>query len=382
LKGLHYLTLRLSYGYSGNISPSSTAYTLLNYQPATTNSPANLPFALVLSPPNPGLRWEKVHTTNVGVDIKWGKANNASVEYYIKKSRDVLASETLDATTGFNSFTTNSANIKGNGLELQLQTILLERGSITWQSNFLLNYVTYKLTRVLSNPNTKGFTSSGEAIVPLVGYNPYSIVSYNWAGLDGQTGNPMGYVNGTKSMDYNAIVTNTPLSDQVIHGSALPPVFGNWLHEVSYKNLSLSFNIIYRLGHYFRNNTISYGTLFSSLDGHVDYRRRWQRPGDEAFTQVPSAIYPNPSAARDAFYTKSELTVSKAGFVRLNDIRLSYTMKINKGVFKLINNWQLFAYATNLNTLLWKAEKNIKDPEYPTGARPMIAYTAGLRASL
>lgn len=381
-KLLHYLTLRLSHGYSGNISPSSTAYTLLNYQPATTNSPANLPFALVLSPPNPGLRWEKVHTTNIGLDVKWGKNNSASIEYYIKRSRDVLASETLEATTGFNSFTTNSANIKGKGLELQLQTVLLNKGSITWNSNFLLNYVTYKLTGILSNPNTKGFTSSGDVITPLVGYDPYSIVSYAWAGLDGQTGNPIGYVNGEKSMDYNAIVNNTPLTDQVIHGSALPPVFGNWLHDLSYKNLSLSFNIIYRLGHYFRNNTINYGSLFSSLDGHVDYRRRWQQPGDEAFTQVPSMIYPNPSTARDVFYTRSEITVSKAGFVRLNDIRLSYTLKINTGAFKLLHNWQFFAYATNLNILLWKAEKNIKDPEFPTGARPMMTYTAGLRASL
>ncbi len=42
--------------------------------------------------------------------------------------------------------------------------------------------------------------------------------------------------------------------------------------------------------------------------GHPDYEKRWQHPGDEKLTQVPTMIYPaDPS--RDAVYSLTNILV-------------------------------------------------------------------------
>lgn len=375
------LLARFSYGFSGNVDQSQTAYTLISYNSSASNSPIFLPYAQVLSPPNPDLRWEKVSTLNIGVDFQYRDWLSGSMEYYRKRSVDVLAGQQVDASTGFNSLIANTAHITGSGAEIQFVAKWLRGKCFKWQSDILFNYAAYKVTRYLLNKNTDGYTSSGAVINPIAGYNPYLLVSYRWAGLDPSTGNPMGYVNGQLSTDYATITNKTALAEQVIHGPALPPVFGNLLNTVSYKQVSFSFNILYRLGHYFRRPTISYSSLFAAGDGHIDYLRRWQQPGDELYTQVPSMLYPNPSVARDVFYTNSEVTVSKAGYIRLHDCRVSYDALLGKHP-SANQRCSFFLYTSNLNLLLWKANKEGPDSEFPAGGKPPASFSFGINLYL
>lgn len=380
-KSVTQMRARLSYGFSGNVDQSRTAFTLIRFNSSASNSPVFFPYAQVISPPNPDLRWERVRTLNAAVDFRYKDWLSGSVEYYRKRSTDVLAGRLLDPTTGFNSVAANTAHITGAGAELQLTAKWLRKGGINWQTDFLFNYASYKVTRYLLDLNTNGYTSSGVSINPIEGYNPYLIVSYRWGGLDPANGNPLGYADGRLSTDYTTIKSQTPFSGQVIHGPALPPFFGNLLNSISYKRTTLSFNIIYQLGHYLRKPAISYSSLFASGDGIIDYLERWRQPGDEIYTNVPSMIYPNPSMERDAFYANSEVNVIRAGFVRLYDCRVSHMLSLDKPKARPFQA-NLFVYASNLNMLLWRANDEGIDPLFPGTRKPPVTVSFGVNMQL
>src|SRR3546814_5390651 len=99
--------------------------------------------------------------------------------------------ENLDVTTVVNSIFKNSANMEGHGWDIQLNTTNIRNGNFRWESNFVFNYSTYKVTKYLLDQNTAGYFSDGGSIYPIEGYHPYLVVSYPWAGLDPETGDPM-----------------------------------------------------------------------------------------------------------------------------------------------------------------------------------------------
>jgi hypothetical protein len=71
-KYLDRLSLRASYGYSGNVNRSLSAYTTAIYNQGTgnsNNSGTKLPYATISNPPNPELRWERIKIANLGVDF-------------------------------------------------------------------------------------------------------------------------------------------------------------------------------------------------------------------------------------------------------------------------------------------------------------------------
>ena len=71
-----------------------------------------------MNPPNPHLRWEKVRTINYALDF--GLFNNrlsGSIDFFHKKSTDLISQIPFDPTVGVESFTVNAASLKGKGFE-------------------------------------------------------------------------------------------------------------------------------------------------------------------------------------------------------------------------------------------------------------------------
>lgn len=91
--------LRASYGVNGNASGIG-AYTLQgSYNTAVYNG--NTGF-LIGTLPNPGLRWEKSKTAEVGMDLSFFENRlNANFTYYNRLTSDKYADFSLPSTTGF-----------------------------------------------------------------------------------------------------------------------------------------------------------------------------------------------------------------------------------------------------------------------------------------
>jgi hypothetical protein len=211
------------------------------------------------------------------------------------------------------------------------------------------------------------------SINTVVGQPVFGVYSYKWGGLTHDTGDPQGYLNGQLSTNWSSIIANTPISGLVFNGPARPTYFGYLRNTFAYRQVSLSFNIIYKLDYYFRKSSISdASTIGSGFNGNIDYLKRWQKPGDEAFTNVPSFQYPPYNFDRENFYGNSSILVDNADNIRLQDIRLSYdfdNLKRKNGPF---THLQVYAYLNNVG-ILWKANHDGLDPDlYYNGSNAVI----------
>ncbi|SEL70283.1 SusC/RagA family TonB-linked outer membrane protein [Parapedobacter koreensis] len=369
-----YLKLRATYGFSGNVDNGLSAYSTVTYFNGNLN---NGRYAALRSYPNPDLRWEKSRIINLGVDFALKNSMvSGSLEYYVKRGTDLIGDAPIDPTVGIYSglIRRNIAEMSGEGIDIELNGKWIDR-YIRWETGLIFNYNTNRLTKYYTDATSGSrYLGSGIGIVPIEGKPLYNLMSYRWRGLDGASGDPLGVVDGVVSTDYSAITRNTPLEGLVYHGPSLSPVFGNLLNTFSWKQLSASVNIGYRFGHYFRRPSISYGALFNNWEGHADFADRWQRPGDEQHTDVPSMVYPL-NNNRDQFYRYAETLVDRASSIRLQDVRISYDISdVRQRHFSSI---RLFLYAKNLGTL-WKATDAAIDPDYGLGIPMGKSFSLGL----
>lgn len=363
VKSIPYLKLRLTYGYNGNVYNGS-AYLIGGYFTNPYTQATNIDIS---NPANPELRWERVRNINLGFDFSvLNNAITGSIELYKKMGLDLIEPTPLAPQTGFVTFMANTAATKTNGIDITLTSHNLE-GKFTWNSTLLFSLVKDKLT-TYEVPQTSG--SIRTDIIGVIGRPLKSIYSYKWAGLDPKNGDPLGYVNGQVSKDYTAIINNYSPDSLFFNGSAIPTKFGSLRNDFSYAGFSLSVNILYELGYFFRKSTISpnYSDIILKTP-NVDFTDRWQSPGDEKRTNVPSVVYPsNPN--RSTFYQYSNVQVDRADNIRLQDIRLSYDIGsiIRK---KALSAFQVFVYANNIG-IIWRANKDNIDPDYYAGGASHI----------
>lgn len=380
IPSINKLSLRATYGYSGNIPVNATALTQIDYY-GQSISPINQNYATIAKGPNPTLRWETVKTINFGLDFDLFKNSRikGSVEYYTKESTDLFNSTKLDPIVGMTIQHKNSASMKGHGADVNLNIDILQN-SFKWGSQLLFSYSDYKVTKNLDPPSVIGIASSGTSLFPLENYHPYLLVSYRWAGLNPLNGNPRGYLNNEISEDYAEMQYNS-IEDQVIHGPAISPYFGALRNNFGWRTWNLTVGINYKFGHYFRKPSLNYTSLFQYRDsnGNQEYDYRWRKQGDESFTDVPSQIFPTDSR-RDNFYSYSEVNVQKADYIRLNEIRLQYQWIPQQT--KSIKNLVCYAYIDNLNLLIWNANKWGIDPENIQSFKRPITYSLGLQLNL
>ncbi|TMI63728.1 MAG: SusC/RagA family TonB-linked outer membrane protein [Bacteroidetes bacterium] len=371
--------LRITYGYSGNIDNTRSAFPTIEYA-SSPDAVTNLPYAVIANPANPSIRWEKVGILNFGIDF--GFKNNrvsGSLEYYRKDAKDLFSSVPADLTTGFLSLIVNAANIKGRGVDLQVNSINI-KGSVEWSSSFLFSYSANTVARYFTNLSTaRSYVGFGNTINPLEGKYVYALFSYRWAGLD-TIGDPQGIVGGQVSKNYTAI-RNDSIGALKYHGSTSPLCFGSIRNTFVWKGMSISANVSFKTNYYYRRNSINYSSLVNGWTTHGDYALRWQSKGDEAFTSVPSFVYPVVSA-RDEVYTYSEVTVERADHIRLQDIRIGYTWVAGEKRSQIFKSIEAYCYIYN-PCIIWRANKHNIDPDYYKDDLPASSsFTFGVRLAL
>lgn len=384
LEWLPMLSLRSTFGYSGNVDRTVTAYTTAR---TSYNSFNRLPSAVLQNPPNKNLRWEKNRMWNLGVDF--ATKNNrvkGAIEYYNRKGSDLIGNGPIDPTTGFSSYRGNVANMTGDGLDIEINS-LNASGKLVWNTAAMFSIAKNKVTEYQRPTSLSSFLNDNSVYriptlySPVVGRPLFGIYSYPWAGLDPQTGQARGYLDGIATTDYSKITQQLALDPEtnlVYNGNALSPYFGALKNTFNYQSIELSFNITYRFGYYFKRNSIMYSSLYSSYTTHGDFYERWQKPGDELQTNVPSMIYPG-NYLGDAYYRDSEVLVEKGDHIRLQDLVISYAF--NKDVlqkFKL-KSLRLTFIANNLG-IIWKSNNVGLDPDFPMAKLPKN-FTIGINAS-
>lgn len=386
LEWLPFLKLRGTFGYTGNINKFGTGVTTI-YVGGTTPFTGD-PSASIGSVGNPLLRWERFQHVNVALDFGLrDQCLTGSIEFYYKKGMDLFGDSPLAPSSGVANFYGNTSNTKGNGIDIALNSRNIVRRDFMWTSNFTLGYVVDKVTGYADTTiaqiyiNSTGVGGYPSVMYPVVGRPLFSLFAYPWAGLSHDTGDPQGYLNGAVSTDWAGIIAGTYIKDLNYMGTARPTVVGSLRNTFTYRQLSLSLNIMYKLNYYFRAPGMA-SSGAAGWAGHQDFYHRWQKPGDEQNTHVPSLQYPPYNGQRDAFYLNSEVLIHKGDHIRLQDINLSYDLGTHLSRASTLRSLQLYAYVNNIG-VLWKANKIGLDPDIYAGGLPYPrTYAIGIKASL
>jgi TonB-linked SusC/RagA family outer membrane protein len=91
---------------------------------------------------NPNLKWEKTQSLNLGLDYSFKKGLiEGSIEVYQSSTLDLLVDRKLPDVVGFSSVTSNLGQIENKGIEVVLNSRIINKENFKWRSgiNFSLN---------------------------------------------------------------------------------------------------------------------------------------------------------------------------------------------------------------------------------------------------
>ena len=353
LKFADIFKLRGSVGTSGNFNignyPSLGLYSL---SASYNNLPAEIPSQL----PNPNFTWEKNLNWGVGLETEMFESRlRATVEYYYKKTFDLIFNQPVSQTTGFSTTLKNIGDMENKGVELSLayDIIRTKNRDFRWTVSASYSNNANKITKLFGG---KEVTAAG-------GYSQYKegfpIDAYflsRWAGTNPDNGSQQWY-----DKDGKIVQTYSPANAVILDGKSPDPTyFGSFGTSLSYKGFEAGASFYYSGGNYIYN--LQYRTLFSDgANGRsaqtADELNYWKQAGDVN-------VSPKPKLSGGQTNWDSDRFLQKGDFVRLRNVTLSYTLpKTWIRNFK-IQNVRFYVQGQNLAT--WTNYKG--DPEVGIGS--------------
>ena len=333
-KWIDNLALRLSYGLQGNIDKNTSPYLIGTFS-RTAVLPGHIETNITAeTAPNPNLRWEKTSNINLGLDLSLlDNAVNLTLDYYYRKSTDLIGTRMLPLETGFSSTIINWASMKNEGLEVALSTRPLRTKHFTWHASVNLGFNT---NRVLRETVAQNATYPGRE-----GYPVGAIFAYRTAGLDAD-GYPLFLtadgqkVTAQQLLKLNAHGASTLTAEQQraqyqYMGTADPKVSGGLTQTFDYRDWQLGLNFIFNLGMKVRvQPTYSPANYDRGLNTNRDILRRWTSAHSTG--TFPALMTAGARAAEYIRYSEFNLYsmldtwVRNNSYGRLQSLRLGYKL--------------------------------------------------------
>ncbi|WP_164735311.1 SusC/RagA family TonB-linked outer membrane protein [Pseudoflavitalea rhizosphaerae] len=388
---LNRLALRATLGITGNSPAAGTAASRDIMAPQSSGFLPNNVGLIIATAANPKLTWESTNTLNLGADFSiLGSRINGSVDVYRKTTNDLLGNMTVNPFTGYEAIIGNFGDMENKGIEIALNTVNIEGRHFSWNSTLVLGYNKNTITK-MNNPEA---INTGDRLVGaqyVTGYPAFALFAYRSAGLDNM-GDPQIMLN-------DKTITKVPNvakpEDIAFMGTTQPVWNGGFSNTFRYDQFTLTANTIFNLGHVMRRDVprsyagriIGHGNILGKSSGsgfysqlHPDFLNRWKKPGDEAFTNIPSydADFSGSSSRRDiAYYHSSDVNVVSASYIKLRDITLAY--RLPSHIAGKLRTESISFHVQVSNIMLWKANKFGIDPEFhdaALGSRvPSTPYT-------
>lgn len=348
--------LRFSYGLQGNIDKSTSPFIIGQYT-STTFFPGATPERgiAVNTPPNDKLRWEKTINYNAGADFSFfNGVVRATVDWYSRTGKDLIASRALPLETGFQALSVNWGELTNKGVEIGIGTRNISTPSFSWTTDFNIAFNRNKVVREQISAN---------AITPSrQGYPVNAVFGYRYAGIneqgsilvndkEGKTETFNEFLNlfdefaGIPGLEGLFISTlNTTEQRQALYqylGSADPLYAGGLTNTFRYKAFELGIGLAFNMGQKVLIAPPYSITAFNrGLNTNTDILNRWTP--ENTSSNLPGLIYNDGDSytgEQKALYSWLESTpgdynsldrwLRNAGYVRVRSIRLAYGLPNN-----------------------------------------------------
>ena len=164
------LKLRLGYGITGQQNINSGDYPYLAvyetnkdgaYYPILGEGTTYRPNAY-----NPDLKWEKTTTYNVGLDFGFlNNRINGAVDYYYRKTTDLLNSVFVSAGTNFkNKVLSNVGSLENSGIEFSINSKPVVTTDWTWDLGCNITYNKNEITKLTTGDSENYYVAAGDNI--------------------------------------------------------------------------------------------------------------------------------------------------------------------------------------------------------------------------
>jgi TonB-dependent starch-binding outer membrane protein SusC len=346
-KTLNFLKLKASYGITGNAE-------IGNYLSHTLMSISKYPNLAGYTPTqlgNDSLKWEKTAQFDGGIEFGFfDNRLSGEVDYYSKKTSNLLLSASLPYTSGFASVYRNIGDMTNKGVEILLNSRNVDTKDFVWTTSLNLAYNKNKVTNI----NGQVVTSSGGEQRAIEGQPIGTFYMQQFAGVDPTNGNALYYdADGKKTDDYSQAALR-------VVGKGIPDWTGGLTNTFSFKGFDLSFlftfvsgNSIYNRGGLYQFSGFGYG--FDNQDAGI--LKRWQKPGD--ITNIPRVSF-----AYSNIGQQSSQWLYDGSYIRLKSLTLGYSLPKSATSAIHINGARFYVSGYNL----WTKTKYYSDPEVNTGS--------------
>lgn len=354
------LKLRASYGSvgarPGSLYPQYALYSI-------TDGYNGEPGAMMSQIGNKDLTWEKTYTTGIGIDATLFDRINLTLDYYQKRTTDLLYNVPVSGVTGWSYNYKNIGEVNNKGFEATLGIDVIRTKDFNWNlsANIATNQNRVKKLygdkpEIIVNNAQSGLLGPADKILK-PGYDIDSWYTTEWAGVDPANGDPLWYMTDE---DGNRITTNNyakASKNPVISGSSNPDFYGGFSTSITWKDFDLSAVFGYSVGGKIYNYM---RTEFDSDGAYTDRNQmklkegwsRWEKEGDIA--THPKAVYGNKSNSNST----SSRYLETGSYLRLRNLTLGYNIPVKKYIS------QMRVYISGENLFVLSGFSGI-DPEVP-----------------
>ncbi|OMP78126.1 SusC/RagA family TonB-linked outer membrane protein [[Flexibacter] sp. ATCC 35208] len=368
LSWIDYLSLRASYGLTASMGPATNSNIV--YQTINTNRPHLNEVESVIKLAhlqNKELTWEKLYTTNVGVDVSFiDRRLSLALDAYSRKSFDLISVIKTSGIGGETMKAANYADMTSKGIEASISGEIVRQKDFGWRTTFNFTYSPNKITNAKNQPIIFDLVSAEGGNVQ--GHPVRSLFSIQYKGLDPKTGVPS-FVDESGGTSTDVYLQSDSTAYLKYEGPVDPPTYGGWSNSFRYKNLSLNIFFSYQWGNKIRLYP-AFKTSYTDFDAMPnEFYERWLMPQDESKTTVPSIV--------DAFektlisgsypynnYNYSTERVASGDFIRLKSISLTYSLPADMIKRTGLKSLVLTGAATNLWLLYSDKKLRGQDPEF------------------
>jgi len=355
---LSFLKIRTSYGLTGNAGIGNFRHLGLFGVTPYNGEPGLAPSQIA----NKNLGWETTKQVDFGVDFGLFKNRiSGEIDYYVKKTSDLLLDVPVPGTSGFSIQTQNVGSVENKGFEFILNASVLP-GDFKWDVS--LNYSINKNTvtdiggKDIIDAESSRFMNVVKVGQPLgvfygaeyAGVAADFISEGNPDGSDIYGGDAIWYVNEQDAdgniINPGAITNDFGTANFVTLGHPTPDMMYAITNTFEYKGISLDFtfqgvsgNQIHLAGDtYMAANAAWYDNQTT------DQMNSWKKAGD--ITNVPQARlgYSNGDQARSSRF------LSNGAYIKLRSLTLAYTLPqelVKKAKF---SNIRIYLQGQNLLT--------------------------------
>ncbi|WP_298650985.1 TonB-dependent receptor [uncultured Proteiniphilum sp.] len=367
------LKLKLSWGKNGNqgLSPYGTLSTIRNgaeggarYQ---FGNSSNILYGMVPGAlGNADLGWESTESWNTGFESVW--LNNRiffDVDVYFSKTTDQIFERNIPVMTGFKTIKSSLGQINNRGIEMTLRTVNIAKHDFTWTTGITFWLNRNKLAHLYGedldgdgkeDDDISNSRFIGKPLGAIYGYVQDGIVQESDTEYMQKNGVSAG-VPKYRDLDGDGVIT---AEDRDILGYTTPNFKLNMSNTLTYKNIDLYMMLTGTFGgggYYFKENREAFMTNGSGLFNSNSIYIPWWTPENKS-NKYPSAVF-----AGDGGRFRG---LQNRGFVRLQDVTLSYSFGEPWVKNLNIQNLKVFLTAKNLFTITdWEGD----DPEVGSAVR-------------